>query len=911
MNRNRIADISGQWEMQNNTTIFSELDEVMLPGCADNQGIGVRDENPSSRSWSREFNFEGKLFLERRIGIEEVLEGKQYILHLERCHWEVRVTVNEQYVGVKNNISTPQEFDISNMLKCGENKIQLEIDNTMIYPLRNSTHHFTKDTQGNWCGVIGDLYIEERHIYSIQRVKIHTDFEKKEVNLDIFWQNSGKEQIVDLKFVNKGTDTLEIFEESILLNKSFCITTHKLELNQKIFTWSHFEPNQYQLSVEYNGYCYEENYGFIEFKSMGNHICVNDNIVKLRGVHDACVFPENGYPPMEKEAWKSVFLQYQEMGLNHFRAHSWCPPEAAFAAADEVGIYMQVEGPASGTLGKGQSVEGEKDPIQESKEIENYVLQELYDIQNWYGNHPSFCMLSIGNELHTDYTITSYIVDCLKKNDDRQLITGGSNNNWGCPHIGKNDDFFVGFMLDRWTGLLRGAYHLENVGHINNKVPSTDITYESAANKVHIPIIVHELGQYSVYPNYNEIEKYNGAMRANHLLCFKKSMDENGLEGMDIIFSLASGELQQRLYKEEMEAIIRTSNIAGYQLLDIKDFPGQQVALCGVLDVFRDEKEYFDIDSWRQVCADVVPLAYLSKRIYISTEDMSIPIKVANYSNKEWNDVEISWKIEELYTEKVETYKVGHVIKRQIMSGIIKECTKINKGCITDFGDLQFRLPEDVGTGKYILTIDFEKYNNSWEFFVYSKETIYHPKNVKVAEHWNYELEKLLENGGKVFFNGTCNNLRNTIKGAFQTNFWSYRMFAKYDPAGTLGLYVDNTHEIFDHVPTDFYSNWQWYRMAKDAMVIDISYLPKCVKPIVWVIDTYERNKRLAFLLEISIGKGTIVISAFDFLRNLQYPEVINLYNGIMKYMEKSRELQINKLKTGSVDGILTVETVG
>lgn len=51
----------------------------------------------------------------------------------------------------------------------------------------------------------------------------------------------------------------------------------------------------------------------------------------------------NGYPSTDVAYWKRVIAVIKKHGLNHIRFYSWCPPEAAFIAADELGGYLQVE----------------------------------------------------------------------------------------------------------------------------------------------------------------------------------------------------------------------------------------------------------------------------------------------------------------------------------------------------------------------------------------------------------------------------------------------------------------------------------------------------------------------------------------------------------------------------------------
>ena len=73
------------------------------------------------------------------------------------------------------------------------------------------------------------------------------------------------------------------------------------------------------------------------------HLSLNGRRIFLRSEANCAEFPETGYIPMEKEAWKNILQTYKDYGINMVRFHSHCPPEAAFFAADEMGILMQPE----------------------------------------------------------------------------------------------------------------------------------------------------------------------------------------------------------------------------------------------------------------------------------------------------------------------------------------------------------------------------------------------------------------------------------------------------------------------------------------------------------------------------------------------------------------------------------------
>ena len=158
--------------------------------------------------------------------------------------------------------------------------------------------------------------------------------------------------------------------------------------------WSEFERPLYQARVEVKSAAgtatREDRFGFREFKGEGARFTINGKPVLLRGEANNAQFPLTGHPPMDKAAWLKIFGLLKDFGLNHFRCHAWTPPQAAFDAADELGIYVQAELP-----------NGEASVATDSPAGLQWRRAEFDRILETYGNHPSFVMMSGGNEAKT------------------------------------------------------------------------------------------------------------------------------------------------------------------------------------------------------------------------------------------------------------------------------------------------------------------------------------------------------------------------------------------------------------------------------------------------------------------------------------------------------------------------------
>ena len=151
-----------------------------------------------------------------------------------------------------------------------------------------------------------------------------------------------------------------------------------------------------------------------------------------------------------------------------------------------------------------------------------------------------------------------------------------------------------------------------------NDAEEIEIQYGTGVKKVkaadnggvlipHIPVVSHEIGQFAVYPNFREIDKYTGVLKARNFEVFRDRLKEKGMLDQADDFFYTSGKLSVQCYKEELEAAARTKLLAGYQILDIQDFSGQGTALVGILDAFMDSKGHVTPEEWGQ---DTVPITF-------------------------------------------------------------------------------------------------------------------------------------------------------------------------------------------------------------------------------------------------------------------------------------------------------------
>lgn len=619
-----------------------------------------------------------------------------------------------------------------------------------------------------------------------------------------------------------------------------------------------------------------------DFHIEGAHFYANGHRIFLRGKHDAAVWPLTGHVEMSVEGWMKYLGTCKEYGINHVRFHSWCPPEAAFVAADSLGIYLQPELPFWGSFDK------------KDEKLMTFLHQEGVNILREYGHHPSFRMMALGNELWGDIDKMKEFVDDFRKIAPDKYYTFGSNYYLGYQGIKEGMDYFTtcrigGEGWGKYNTHTRGSFSFADAydgGMINHFHPNSTMNFDEACDKAGIPIISHETGQFQTYPDYREMKKYTGVLHPYNLEVFRRRLAAAGMLSQADDFHKASGLWSVKLYKADIEMDLRTRNMAGFQLLDIQDYPGQGSAFVGILDAFMESKGITTSEEWRQWCSPVVPLLEMKKFCFEDGEKIQAKVKVANYGGTSLYGKKLMWKIGDAEgVMNIFTYDEG-----LIDVGILDEEISADK-------------PAKLNVS---LNIEGTEARNSYELWVYPKKAL-EKKGIIIARDLNQEVVKVLEKGGKVLW--MPDSLPYTVGGLFQTDYWNYRMFKticennkkKVSP-GTLGILTNPEHPIFKGFPTEMHTNWQWFPVIKESHPLVLDNFAKDYRPVVQVIDNIERNHKLGLVMEWKVGAGKLLVCMSDLEKAAKYPEGKAFYQSVIDYMRSadfnpSAEITVDELK--------------
>lgn len=867
---------------------------VKLPGTLDENGKGIINNNhQETMRLSRERTFEGWSWFRKSITIPAEWQGKNIRMIMERTKPSI-VWVDSTKAGTSNFILTPQIYDLSSLLTPGSHSVTILVNNGRGSVPQGITgsHAWTDHTQTNWNGIIGEFCLEASNPDYIESVKVYPDSNLKSILVKTKVYLSGDEErkaAISLKAESWNTP-----EKHSSGKKAFNVILkpglNEMELNYKMDNkpalWSEFNPALYNLSVTLSGNKIKDtasvSFGMRKFKTSGTQFSINDAVTFLRGKHDACVFPLTGHPPMDIESWRKVFRIAKSYNINFYRFHSWTPPKAAFDAADIEGIYMQPELPFWGGFRKN-----------DNSGLNNFLLKTGENILESYGNHASFVMFALGNELSGEQEVMNDFVRHFKSVDNRPLMAYGSNNYLGYMGQAKGEDYYAGCRIGPDTDTtysthIRASFSFADAydgGYINGRYPSSDLDYSRAILKCTVPAISTEVGQYQIYPDYDEIKKYTGVLKPWNFLVFKKRLEENGLGEQALDFFKASGALSMICYRADIEMAMRTPGFGGFHLLDLQDFPGQGTALIGILDAFMDSKGLITPEEFSHFCNRVVPLLVTEKFCWTNKEALKGKIRVANYSEKEIGNQNVSWNLK---NSKNEIVKEGGAI------------VSLEQGALTDIADLNIDLSKFSSPEKTTLNIvlDGTEFKNSYPLWVYpSLDEVAIPEGITISSRLdNNTMEKLAGGGRVLLFPDKKEVMEQSVGGLFITDYWNYRMFKgisennkKPVSPGTMGILTNPQHPIFNEFPTEFHSNWQWWPIVKESRPFILDNAPAKYLPIVQVVDNIERNHKLGLIFEFSVGRGKLLVCMSDLKAVQDKPEAKQFYSSILKYMASEK----------------------
>ncbi len=849
-------DLSGQWQVKldaekQETMPQAYLETMTLPGTTSAAGLGMPNPAKETGCLTDAYRFEGAVWFMRTFTAGD-WTGEQTMLTLERTR-KTTVYLDGRPIGHQESLCTPHRYFLP-PVHAGEHTLVIRVDNTD-YPTRGG-HLTSPDTQSNWNGITGEISLTVAHTL-LTDLTVRPDLRRGclRVHGHIIGAPDGVAGIV----LPGQMEHLLPYRRGVLDGEC------PLKGNEAF--WDEAHPEIHTISIDLDGDVYETTFGLRDVRTLGRRLLINGRETFLRGKVDNLLYPKTGYTPTDVASWMTILGIAKEYGINHYRYHTACPPDAAFTAADLLGVYMAPELPFWGTVAE----EGEEGYDERERD---FLFQEGFRILREYGHHPSFLWLSLGNELWGSKDVLNRMMRAYREADDTKLYSSGANNYQFVPDVLDEENVFVGVRLGR-ERLIRGSYAMCDApqGIVQTTAPESVSNYDASivpetlgqsgeAGKVQIqygtgvkevdaqsadalipdvPVISHEVGQYVFYPDFSEIPHYTGPLKPRNIEAMRKNLERAGLYGEHEAFFRQTGHLAVDCYKREIETLLRSREVSGFQLLDLQDYTGQGTALVGVLNAMMENKGLISAEKWREFCAGTVVLGEFASFTGVMGEDIRF-------------DVQIS----ECDPEKQHT-----CIRCTLMDG-----ERELYACDVTPGARQGRLTDAVS-----VTFPAECYRDAMQERITGLTVVltladgtrnHYPIWLIPPIDIRITREGIEKDGRMVAFvsaeekaDGAAivvPSAEGQLPAEYCTDFWCYPMFrsisesmGKPVPVGTMGLSIDTASPLLKRFAQEDYTTPAWYAILQTAHV---QRLPADIRPAVQMIDNTERCARLGILYQ-------------------------------------------------------------
>lgn len=892
LNAQSHIDLSGKWQLR-----LTESDTpvaAQLPGTTDQAQVGIKTSGSDFGILTRRYKHYGTALWERTVTIPESWAGKTLALDLERVMWESRLKVDGREVNSSERqdaLSTPHRHLIA-PLSPGEHTLTLAIDNDTIHNIGDKGHAYTEYTQTIWNGAVGKIRLTPLEPVRIDNPQIYATVEGGDKCMlrlvDTLINSSGKRMDITVEYSltpRLDPSTTLWSASQTIKSADGCPIMIEAPMPANVLPWSDTSPEMYNLTVtlkDKRGTLLDRltiETGFRTITHSNSKILVNGRPVFLRGNLDGVQFPLTGYPSCEVGDWERIFRIYKDYGLNHVRFHSWCPPQAAFTAANRIGIYIQAETiwidwwmtttPADRPE---MYTKGLPKGLGHNPSADAFIPRELQRMVSHYGNNPSFVMMCIGNELgNSDFDTLASWIEPIKARDNRRLYSLSS-----ARRVTPTDQYMA-------------THHVDGIGATRGLAggPSTDWDFEANYSRMKIPTIAHEIGQWPVYPRWDEICKYSGVVEARNFEEFRTTARKNNIENQNSEFVAASGALSQIMYKYEIESFLRTPSCAGIQLLSMQDYQGQGEALIGWLDTFWDSKGITTPERFRRHHDTIVPLLRLPKFVWRTDEPLRARIQLANYGTATLSD-SLWWSVR---NSNGVTIASGVVPQREyaIGSSVITDSIEVALAKVTKADKLTI----EVG-------LHSRPISNSWSVWAYpsicaapvsSKKTTVAgstQKPIFITDKFDAECRARLDGGERVLLLASKLGLDENSYDAisYYPLYWSLTFFPGQG-INTLGMVVRDKHPALAHFPTDSHSDWQWQSIYKGSRGFLINDFPADFRPIAQPVDDFHRNNKLGAIMEMKVGRGRLMVCGFDISETAaeKLPVARQLRESLVRYM--------------------------
>ena len=815
-------DLAGEWNVAG--TNFSG--RVKLPGTLADAGLGelqtpahfaAYTERTSKTSLALKYKYRGVAVYSRTVSLTAEQAAKPLEVFLERVMWTSRLKIDGREYSFCDSLGSPHVHRIpAHTLAPGEHRIEIAIDNSPQYGVVMKAHGYGEWMQSVWNGAIGKIELREAN--PLDGVRVFADFPAKgKVRFELpegFAADARSVTSDDLSFAGFTAEPSPYAQGRMMVTAT---------LAEEPQAWDEFNPRLYTVTFRdaKGGFEKKLRFGFLTPGRKSNRLMLNGRPLFVRADIDNCHFPLTGYPNMGKREWTRFFTIQRNNGMNAIQLHTWTPPEAAFEAADELGMmifcelgYWNERGIESSFAGKGNAA------------LDDWLQRELKAVADAYGNHPSMVATSFGNELRfCNFEALDKWMSAHKKYDPRRLTMCSTART-----VAPSDDFMVTHSypgIGRTRGLVGGE---------------VDYDYEKVYSKAPIPVIAHEIGQWPVYPVWDEqILKFNGLLDPWRWIPRREMAISNNTFRFAREFHSASMQTSRHFYKLETEGFLRTPSCDGIDYLSMRDYTGQGEALIGWYDAFFDAKPALgEVPPFSILMSTTPCLAKFPKFLWTSNETFTARLLVRN--------------------ELADAIPAGTRWRWSfgIHSGWAVAEKPIPAGELADVGGISVELSSFAAPSRPELRFG----DNSWRIYVLPRIPVPDPlpEGVLITSD-PAAAAKALAAGGRVIYTGRSAKSDITT---FKPIYWSTGLFATDRKHVGFGAVVDADHPALAPTGCDYWMDEFWRKLFSDgkksAMSHRLEGLPADFRPIITVVPDLHHSYFISPFFEVKVGKGRLIV---------------------------------------------------
>ncbi len=374
------------------------------------------------------------IWYHRKFILPDKWKGKRILLHIEASDWQTKVWVNGRFVGIHQGGYDPFTFDITDLLS-GERKQDLLL--SVWDPTDKGTQPRGKQVsspRGIWytptSGIWQTVWLEPVSSSWIKSYKVHTDIDRKSLDIDLSLAHPGADDRVEVTVLYKGKPLITAKAEGKGELKDIPLS--------EIHLWGPGNPALYDLVIKYgnkNG-IFDEVKGYFGLRkvSLGKdrtgkmRILLNNRFVFQKGPLDQGFWPDGIYTPPTENAMKYDLQIIKKMGFNMLRKHVKVESRRYYYWCDKMGILVWQDMPS------GDRYIGPKDPdiVRTESSASQYRIELQRMILTKF-NHPSIIMWVAFNEGWGQFD-TPGIVKYIRSLDPGRVVDAASG--WADRGVG-------------------------------------------------------------------------------------------------------------------------------------------------------------------------------------------------------------------------------------------------------------------------------------------------------------------------------------------------------------------------------------------------------------------------------------------------------------------------------------------